>query len=286
MPVRTITMNESMDRIADELLYTRSGFLAQKLASQFADSIKPVIVKGHGIKNEQTAFWEKETETQAGVAACNFVLDELVQDVSEAKVRSLREVNSGWRDREARESSEYRLYFSQPLSALVRMAAESQAAEIEPWISLLEKETSAEMQELVPRIKKAIDDTHAAVKARNEATSATAVHRVRTIEPFITEVNAFRTRHYANLLTVTQDNRLPKSWADIFFRPLSLSISVDENLPGMSSALLTVLNAKGFKPTDEQLKIFVSIKDTALLKLLIARACTAATIDEVMKEII
>jgi hypothetical protein len=279
-------MSESMDRIADELLYTRSGFLAQKLANQFADSIKPVIVKGHGIKNEQTAFWEKETETQAGVAACNFVLDELAQDVSEAKVRSLREVNSGWRDREARESSEYRLYFSQPLSALVRMAAESQAMEMEPWISLLEKETSAEMQELVPRIKKAIDDTHAAVKARNEAASATAVHRVRTIEPFIMEVNAFRTRHYANLLTVTQDNRLPKSWADIFFRPLSTSISVDENLPGMSSALLTVLNAKGLKPTDEQLKKIVSIKDTALLKLLLVRACTAATIDEVIKEII
>ena len=35
MSVRTIALNESMDRIADELLYTRSGFLAQKLAKQF-----------------------------------------------------------------------------------------------------------------------------------------------------------------------------------------------------------------------------------------------------------
>lgn len=194
-------------------------------------------------------------------------------------------MNPGWRDREARESNEYRLYFSQPLSSLIRLAAESQAKEMEPWISLLEKETSAEMQELLPRIKKAIDDTDSAVKTRNEAASTTAVHRVRTIEPFITEVNAFRTRHYANLLTVTQDNRLPKSWADIFFRPLSPSISVDENLPGMFSALLTVLNAKGFKLTDEQLKKIVGIKDTTLLKQLIVRACSAATIDEVIKEI-
>jgi hypothetical protein len=178
----------------------------------------------------------------------------LAQDISEAKVRALREVNPGWRDREARDSNEYRLYFSQPLSSLIRMAAESQAKEMEPWITLLEKETSPELLELLPRLRKAIDDTDSAVKARNEAASATAVHRVRTIELFITEVNAFRTRLYANLLTITQGNRLPKSWADIFFRPLSPSVASDENLPGMSSALLMVLETKGFKLTDENLK--------------------------------
>jgi hypothetical protein len=156
---------------------------------------------------------------------------------------------------------------------------------MQSWITLLEKETSTEMLDLLPRLKKAIDDTASAVKARDEAISATAVHRVRTIEPFITEVNAFRTRNYANLLTVTQDNRLPKSWADIFFRSPSPSIPSDENLPGMSSALLTVLDTKGFKLTDEQLKKIVSIKDSTLLKHLVVRACSAATIDEVVKGI-
>ena len=87
------------------------------------------------------------------------------------------------------------------------------------WVTLIEKEPSAEMLEILSRLKKAIEDTQAAVKARNEAESGTAIHRVRTIEALIAEVNTFRTKRYASLLTFSQDNRIPKNWAYIFFRP-------------------------------------------------------------------
>ena len=113
------------------------------------------------------------------------------------------------------------------------------------WVILIEKEPSAEILELLPRLKKTIEDTQAAVKARNDATSSTVFHRDRTIEAFIAEVNTFCTRHYASLLTVSQDNRIPKNWADIFFRPTQVSSLTDENLPGMQKAHLAILNTKG-----------------------------------------
>jgi hypothetical protein len=274
-----------MDRVWEEQLFTRAALLSQKLATPFADSVKPFLTRSLAIKNEQTSLWGTETETQAKIVACNFELDELAHDVSDAKIRDLRNKNIGWRDREARESNEYRLYFPQTLSSLVRLAAESQAEEMNRWVILIEKEPSAEMLEILPRLKKAIEDTQAAVKARNEASSGTALHRVRTIEAFIAEVNTFRTRLYASLLTVSQDNRIPKNWADIFFRPTQVSTLTDENLTGMQKALLVILNTKVVKPTDEQIKKIVTVKDTQLLEQLIIKAGPAVTVDEVVKGI-
>jgi hypothetical protein len=70
------------------------------------------------------------------------------------------------------------------------------------------------------------------------------IYRVRTIEPFINEPNEFRTRLFATLLTVSQDNHLSKSWADIFFHPAPPSTPADDDLPDMLRALLTLLKTK------------------------------------------
>jgi hypothetical protein len=82
MSVRTISMSESIARVWDELLFTRAALLSQKLATPFADSVKPFLTRSLAISNEQTSFWDTETEAQAQIYACNFELDELAQDVS------------------------------------------------------------------------------------------------------------------------------------------------------------------------------------------------------------
>jgi hypothetical protein len=68
---------------------------------------------------------EVDGSGSGGAGGTILFLIELAQDISEAKVRSLREAKHGLRDREARESHEYRLYFSQSLSSLSRLATES-----------------------------------------------------------------------------------------------------------------------------------------------------------------
>jgi hypothetical protein len=282
LSVRTISTNTSLDRVKEELLYTQSGLLSQKQANTFADTVKTIVSKLYGVRNDQDLLWDKEIEAQAGLDACNFILDEIAMDLSEAKLRSIRETNPGWRDREARESKEYSLYFPKPLSSLVRLAAESQAQQMKPWITLLEKETSPELQELLSRLKQAIDATDAAVKARNDASSETAVHRVRSIEPFINEVNESRTRLYANLLTVSQDNRLSKSWADIFFRPTPPSTPTGDDRSGMERALLALIKAKQWQLTNEQLKKVVGIKDSKILEQLITRTVSVNSVDELL----
>jgi hypothetical protein len=282
LSVRIISINASLDRVREENVYTRAALLAKQLTRSLADSVKSLITKNDEIKVEQVQLWDKETEAQAYVDSYNYVLDELAQDLSEAKVKELRQKNSSWRDREARESKEYQLYFSQPLSSLIRMAPESQAKEMKSWIILLEKEASPELQELLPRLKTAIAETEVAVKNRDDAAKETAIHRVRVIEQFINDVNTFRTKLYATLLILTQDNHLNKSWTDIFFRPAPQGQSIDDSIPGLHKALLIQFKTKGFQLTDDQLKKSVGVKDPKNLEQLIASACTATSVDEVL----
>jgi hypothetical protein len=252
------------------------------MTRSLADSITSLIIKNDETKVQQVQLWDKEIIAQAYVDSYNFVLDELALDISEAKVSEIRQKNPGWREREARESKEYQLYFPLPLSSVVKMAPESQAKEMKSWITLLEKETSAELQEFLPRLNAAITDTEAAVKKREDAAKETAIHRVRVIEPFINEVNTFRTKLYATLLTLSQENRLNKSWADIFFRPAPQSQATDDNIPGLHKALLIQLKTRGLQLTDDQLKKSVGVKDPKNMEQLIATACTATSVDEVL----
>jgi hypothetical protein len=274
-----------MDRTREELVYTRAALLARQTTRSLADSVKLLITKNDEIKIQQVQLWDSETEAQANVDSYNYELDEFAQDLSEGKLNVIRMGNPGWRDQKARESKEYQLYFSQPLSSLIRMAPESQAKEMKSWITLLEKETSPELQALLPRLKKVIADTDAAVNAREEAARATEIHRVRVIEPFINELNAFRTRLYASLLTLSQDNQLNKSWADIFFRPAPQGQSIDDSIPGLHKALLIQFKTRGFELTDDQLKKSIGVKDPKTMEQLIATACTATSVDGVLQSI-
>jgi hypothetical protein len=46
--------------IADELQYIRAGFLAQKLANSFADSIKPVMSWGRMYPRQKSGLYAKK----------------------------------------------------------------------------------------------------------------------------------------------------------------------------------------------------------------------------------
>ncbi|HEX2957311.1 MAG TPA: hypothetical protein VHO70_10795, partial [Chitinispirillaceae bacterium] len=136
MPLRTIPVNSSLDRAREEMVYSLAALLAQKTTRTLADSIKSVITNHDSIKATQVQLWDKETVAQAEVDLNNFILDELTMDLSEAVVKEIRQKHSGWRERDARESKEYQLYFRQPLSSLIRMAPESQVKEMKSWVLL------------------------------------------------------------------------------------------------------------------------------------------------------
>ena len=90
MSVRTISMSESIARVREELLFTRAGLLSQKLPTPFADAVKPFQTRSRAIRNEQTSFWDTETEEKVQIYTCYSELDELSQDVSDTKIRDLR----------------------------------------------------------------------------------------------------------------------------------------------------------------------------------------------------
>jgi hypothetical protein len=283
MANRTIQQDESPEKVWEELCFSRAALLTQTLAGALAESVKPLTAKSIELRREQWEHWEREQEAQAGVVAVNYVLDAVTFDLSEAKIDALREVNSGWRDREARESKEYEHYFPIAPNAIAKLAPEAQAPYMRPWLKALESETDKRLLDLLSRLTKALQEADTALQKREDAQAGTALHRLRSIEPFIAEVNVFRTKLYATLLTISQENRLPKSWADLFFRPAPQASPTAE-ARGMARALFIVLSSRGLSLTEEQQKKIAKSTELSLLGKWLSRAHTVATIEALFTE--
>jgi hypothetical protein len=280
---RTIQQDESPEKVWEELCFSRAALLGQVLAAALAESVKPFTARSIELRREQWEHWEHEQEAQAGIVAVNYVLDALTFDLSEAKIDVLREVNPGWREREARESKEYGHYFPIAPNAIAKLAPEAQVPYMRAWLKALASETDKRLLVFLPRLTKALQEADAALKAREDAQATTALHRLRSIEPFIDEVNVFRTKLYANLLTISQENRLPKSWADLFFRPAPQASSTAEGR-GMARALFIVLSSRGLSLSEEQQKKIAKNTELSLFGKWLSRAHNAATTDVLFAE--
>jgi hypothetical protein len=123
----------------------------------------------------------------------------------------------------ARDAAGYRRYFPQEAPNLViRKGLESQLDDCKRWPDHLAAESAAALTAFAPRFAQVITDGQAAVQARSDLQEATRTHRLGAIEPLIADLNAYRQRAYAALLTLGVTHRLDKSWAREFFTQLPL----------------------------------------------------------------
>jgi hypothetical protein len=281
MTARTIQPGEALERVWEELCFSKAALLGRVQTASLASLVDPYIERVLGLSREQWMLWQEETAAQAGVVSINYVLDETVLDISEAKLDALREQNPGWRDKQAKDSSEYEHYFPVPISAITKLQPEAQLEYMRPWKKALAGESYEPLQLLLARLEGEIKDAETALQKRDDAQSETALHRLKKIEPFIDEVNRFRTELYADLLKLSQQHKLPKTWANLFFRATQAPSASSEELRGLSRALLLLLNKRGFALTEEQQKKVAKTNDPSLFETWLTRSISAPSADVV-----
>jgi hypothetical protein len=200
-----------------------------------ADISAPYLERIETTRQEQRQCWRAEIHSHATVDLENYALDELVEQVSGALLLHIRQENPGWKESDARESAEYKLYFKSRPSDIVRLGLESELRVVRAFPERLAREESPALQAFAPRFAERVAAGDKAIQDRDRARAATAEHRARRILPLMEAINNLHSRVYRALLETSEQLRLPRSWAERFFyRPKIKSAQAETqiSLPG------------------------------------------------------
>ncbi len=227
MIVRTLRDSESLDSIADELLFTESRLKSDELVKDLAASMTELMAQVDQVRSGQIAASRAEVTAQAAVAAADDQLDDWIRGLD----RALRDVLRG-----NAESPRYRRYFSAAPWTFVRLGLESEISRVRGWVESLAGEPEPALKDLGVSLAKLIAQGEAALEQRRKAASTRSDHRVRSITSIIEEVNMARGALYGDLARKAADAGLPLDWPTRFFRRASRAKDDSEGQPAAASA--------------------------------------------------
>lgn len=217
MSIRDIGHGESLDTVLEEIDYTGARLSKNKFTKgvkELQGWAPPWVKRWEKTRAGQLAAWRAETVAQAGVDEEDDDLDDTVGDVSNSVLHH---------EKQDRRSPRYKRYFKRPANEIKGLGLESELTYVRSWPEELKTEPEADLQALGGRMGTHVTAGTAAVEERGTAKSATATHRLRTINPFIDELNSARHTLYGTLVTLGVQKKQPKDWAERFFRKITAS---------------------------------------------------------------
>lgn len=202
---------DSLDSLWEELVYTEARLLAADHKPEAA-AVGKALKTLSGLQAGQKEAWRREIVAQAHVDASDDDLDEEVETVA----RDLLYIEKG-----NRKSARFRQYFKGPVATIVRLGLKSQLDVVRPFVALLAKEAEKVLKDHGKTLATILKKGDAAVEERATAATDRANHRARHILSFVDDVNAMRTSMHAELTLFAAKKRLPRDYADRFFRRTS-----------------------------------------------------------------
>jgi hypothetical protein len=209
MIIRTIRDSESLDSVAEELLFTSSRLDSDEHGKEFAPAVTTLIAQVDLVRTGQVGASRDEVAAQAAVSAADDLLDDWIQSFS----RTLNDIVRG-----DTQSPLYKRYFTAAPWTFIRMGLESEISRVRGWVDSLASESNPSLKDLSARLATLIAQGEAALDRRRKAASARSDHRVRSITSLIEEVNATRAALYGQLATKATETGLPLDWPGRFFR--------------------------------------------------------------------
>lgn len=211
MSITTVQPDETLENIWILLVWELARVLKDEDAADLAPGAEALLTRWEQVSAGQRAVMRAEVLARAGVQAGDDALDDTVTEVDNELLRTTR----------ARSSARYRRYFKKARHEIVRMALESELAEVRTWPGSLTTEPEAPLQALGARLEADIAGGEQAVRDREQAEAARNDYRVREVLAFIEEVNAARRTRYGILIQRAETQGLPSTWAKRFFMPWS-----------------------------------------------------------------
>jgi flagellin-specific chaperone FliS len=281
---RDVLASDSLDSIWEEIVYNKASLKGNTVTEPMVSKIDPFIFRLISLREGQLKCWEEEQVAQALVDYYNFMLDRLVEEFGTAKLASIRKENPHWKEKEARESGEYTLYIKKgsTISDIVRLGLASELPVVEPWADLIRRETDASLLPFAERFADLVSKGKEAVVARAKALVATSEHRTRQINPFIKELNDARTSMHGQLLDLSTTLKVPKSWADTFFRKSAGSSPNKDEARGIAKTIVAVLALRKITLIEEQKKKLTGNLDFELFDQWISRLLSAQDANELL----
>lgn len=268
---RTIQNVESLGVLWGDLVYLKARLLRDSRTKPLAPQVDEWIHKTEAMMLAQRSKRRNEVEAQSAVDEINYHMDETTLEFSEQKIRVLRRENPGWREQDARDSPFFRLYFKVAPSVHVKKALESQLKDTQHYPDLLARETDPELQAFQKRFEAHLEDGYAALKARSQAQTETAAHRANELNALFEGANNFRATTHRTLAEMAQSLRLPKAWAEEFFRKLEGGGPDKAELRGRTQTILGVLAARKIEVSEEARAKIQQNTDLALFELWTSR---------------
>lgn len=228
MIVRTLRDSESLDSIADELLFTESRLKSDEHAKDLAPAISELMTRVDQARSGQVAASRAEVTAQAAVAAADDQLDDWIRALD----RALQDVVRG-----NTESPRYKRYFSTAPWSFIRLGLESEISRVRGWVDSLASEPEQALKDLGTTLGKLIAQGEAVLEQRRKAAGTRSDHRVRSITSLIEEVNTARAALYGNLASKGATVGMPSDWPSRFFRRVSRA--KDEVLPAPAPVVAT-----------------------------------------------
>jgi hypothetical protein len=209
MATRTIRSQEALETVWSELVYTESRASADRYASDLAAPITALVAQVEELRRQQLGEWRAVIAAQAQVDAVSEELDELVSDFVDTLLFTLRD----------RKSPRFVRYFGSrtPLE-ITRLGLSSELEEVRGWPDSMQSEPEEALRAFAPKLEALVEQGEVALHKRTVASAARADFRVRSIEPFVEKVNAQRLLLLAELFKRAEEKKLPRSWAESFFR--------------------------------------------------------------------
>ncbi len=208
--------NESLDGLWEELVYTEARLLAAGHKTHAATVAKTIKLLD-GLHAGQRDAWRREIVAQAHVDAVDDTLDDEVEGLG----RDLLHLETG--DRKA---ARFKQYFKTAVNTVVRLGLESELKVVRVFVSQLAKESEKVLKDHGKALAALVKKGDEVVAERRDAATDRAAHRARSILSFVDDLNAQRTSIHAELTIYGTKEKLPRDYADRFFRKTTRTVRV------------------------------------------------------------
>ncbi len=222
MQIRALRDNESLDTVAEELLFTGARLKNDEHAKELAPTMSDLMARVDQVRGAQVGTWRDEVMAQVAVSTADDLLDDWIRGFG----RALTDLVQG-----NTESLRYKRYFTSAPHTFIHLGLESEISRVRGWISSLATEPEQSLQDLGAGLASIVEQGEAALEQRRLAVSARNDHRVRAIAPLVEEINTARIALFGSLAKKASEVGLPPDWPSRFFRRSSRTSKAPPTAP-------------------------------------------------------
>lgn len=209
MAMRTLSADESVDTIWEELVYTEARLRGDPRTSDLAAPVTEQLERLDGVRRGLWGVWRAEVLAQAAVDSADDDLDDSVDGLGKELLTTVGH---------DRKHPRFTRYFSQSPSMVIRKGLQAELEQVRGWPASLATEAEAPLQQRGHDLEGRITQGDAAIAQRLQAANARADYRVRQLYTFIDDVNAVRRSLYGELTKRAVEKKLAKDWPERFFK--------------------------------------------------------------------